>query len=100
MAMPPLFDPERSDTELVKPEILKDEILETELSVADSKSLEQPTESGFQIPSPCIVTVLSGITFVGSMSTGIVTIAIPIIAKDLHLPESLLLWFVNLRARR
>ena len=41
-----------------------------------------------------IIGMLSGVTFVGSMSTGIITIGLPRITEDLDLPQSLLLWYV------
>ncbi|KAJ6121051.1 hypothetical protein N7523_005331 [Penicillium sp. IBT 18751x] len=39
-----------------------------------------------------LITALTGITFVGSMSGGLLTIGLPEIAADLELPENLLLW--------
>ncbi|CAG8397601.1 unnamed protein product [Penicillium salamii] len=39
-----------------------------------------------------LITTLSGITFVGSMSSGLLTVGLPTIAKDLNLPSNLLLW--------
>lgn len=39
-----------------------------------------------------LVTTLTGLTFVGSMSGGLLTVCLPGIAKDLNLPDSLLLW--------
>lgn len=39
-----------------------------------------------------LITTLSGITFVGSMSGGLLTVGLPTIAKDLNLPNNLLLW--------
>lgn len=39
-----------------------------------------------------LITTLTGITFVGSMSTGLLTIGLPLIATDLGLSENLLLW--------
>lgn len=39
-----------------------------------------------------LITTLTGITFVGSMSSGLLTIGLPWIARDLHLPDNLLLW--------
>jgi hypothetical protein len=39
-----------------------------------------------------LITALTGITFVGSMSGGLLTIGLPEIAADLKLPENLLLW--------
>ncbi|CAG8236996.1 unnamed protein product [Penicillium salamii] len=39
-----------------------------------------------------LITTLSGITFVGSMSSGLLTVGLPTIAKDLNLPNNLLLW--------
>lgn len=42
-----------------------------------------------------LITTLTGITFVGSMSTGLLTIGLPWIAADLDLPNNLLLWYVS-----
>ena len=39
-----------------------------------------------------LICTLAGITFVGSMSTGLLTIGLPRMATDLHLPDNLLLW--------
>ncbi|KAJ5747005.1 uncharacterized protein N7511_008701 [Penicillium nucicola] len=39
-----------------------------------------------------LIITLSGITFVGSMSSGLLTVGLPTIAADLSLPENLLLW--------
>lgn len=39
-----------------------------------------------------LITTLTGITFVGSMSSGLLTIGLPWIAADLSLPDNLLLW--------
>jgi hypothetical protein len=43
-----------------------------------------------------IIGTLTGITFVGSMSTGLLTVSLPRIARDLNLAPNLLLWCVNL----
>lgn len=45
-----------------------------------------------RIRAVILITTLTGITFVGSMSTGLLTIGLPSIAADLGLPENLLLW--------
>lgn len=39
-----------------------------------------------------LITTLTGIMFVASMSTGLLTISLPRIAQDLKLSSSLLLW--------
>lgn len=39
-----------------------------------------------------LIATLTGITFVGSMSGGLLTIGLPWIAADLELPDNLLLW--------
>lgn len=39
-----------------------------------------------------LIATLTGITFVGSMSGGLLTVGLPSIAKDLRLPDNLLLW--------
>ena len=41
-----------------------------------------------------IISVLTAVMFTSSMSTGLVTIGIPIIAADIHLPSHLILWSV------
>ncbi|KAJ5091197.1 hypothetical protein NUU61_006067 [Penicillium alfredii] len=42
-----------------------------------------------------LITTLSGITFVGSMTSGLLTIGLPWIAKDLNLADNLLLCLAN-----
>ncbi|RAH75713.1 aminotriazole resistance protein [Aspergillus aculeatinus CBS 121060] len=42
-----------------------------------------------------LITTLTGITFVGSMSSGLSTIGLPVIAADLKLPDNLLMWPVS-----
>ncbi|KAJ5378643.1 hypothetical protein N7509_011762 [Penicillium cosmopolitanum] len=42
-----------------------------------------------------LIATLTGITFVGSMSGGLLTVGLPSIAKDLRLPDNLLLWPVS-----
>ncbi|KAF3345622.1 hypothetical protein VD0002_g2349 [Verticillium dahliae] len=39
-----------------------------------------------------VISILTGVTFVGNMSTGLVTISLPTIARDLGLAPHLLLW--------
>lgn len=39
-----------------------------------------------------LIATLTGITFVGSMSGGLLTVCLPWIAADLDLPDNLLLW--------
>ncbi len=39
-----------------------------------------------------LIATLSGVTFVGSMSGGLLTICLPSFAADLHLADNLLLW--------
>lgn len=39
-----------------------------------------------------LIATLTGITFVGSMSTGLMTVSLPSMAADLNLPANLLLW--------
>jgi hypothetical protein len=39
-----------------------------------------------------LIATLTGITFVGSMSGGLLTVGLPSIATDLGLPDNLLLW--------
>jgi hypothetical protein len=42
-----------------------------------------------------LITTLAGITFASSMSTGLFTIGLPVIAVDLALADNLLLWSVS-----
>ncbi|PYH86280.1 MFS general substrate transporter [Aspergillus uvarum CBS 121591] len=42
-----------------------------------------------------LITTLTGIMFVGSMSSGLSTIGLPVIAADLKLPDNLLMWPVS-----
>lgn len=72
-----------------------------EASLTRHSSTEQPSlEDAYEIRSATlprssaviVITALSGITFVGSMSTGLLTIGLPTIARDLSLPDNLLLW--------
>jgi hypothetical protein len=39
-----------------------------------------------------IITTLAGLAFANSMSIGLITIGLPVIAADLHLAQTLLLW--------
>jgi hypothetical protein len=41
-----------------------------------------------------VITTLAGLAFANSMSIGLITIGLPVIAADLDLAESLLLWLV------
>ncbi|KAJ5312055.1 hypothetical protein N7508_002885 [Penicillium antarcticum] len=43
-----------------------------------------------RINAVILITTLSGITFVGSMSGGLLTVGLPTIAADLDLPDNLL----------
>src|SRR5436190_1057798 len=45
-----------------------------------------------------IIATVTGITILNSMQNGIVTVGLPIIGRDLHLSESLILWFAILGA--
>lgn len=39
-----------------------------------------------------LVITLTGLTFIGSMSAGLLTVCLPGMAADLNLPDNLLLW--------
>jgi hypothetical protein len=41
-----------------------------------------------------IITVITGVTTISSLLAGLVTIALPVMAKDLDIPQALLIWFV------
>lgn len=70
--------------------------LPTQKSSDDQQRLEdfdEPRSVDISRASAVIlITTLSGITFVGSMSGGLLTVGLPTIAKDLNLPNNLLLW--------
>ena len=65
-------------------------------SPGQSELLEQsqpPAQTSLSRSRGVIVTTsLTGITFSSSMSVGLLTVGLPVIAVDLHLPEHLLLW--------
>lgn len=79
-------------------------------SAGDSRGLSQPESLLSQGPVPAhgayevqdvvlsrtrtviLIATLTGITFVGSMSGGLLTIGLPWIAADLNLADNLLLW--------
>lgn len=67
----------------------------TPVSQRGSK-IEDPLSSQLQQLSrtraAILITTLTGITFVGSMSSGLLTVCLPGIAIDLNLPDNLLLW--------
>jgi hypothetical protein len=39
-----------------------------------------------------LITTLCGVTFASSMTTGLLAVAIPTMAKELNIPDGLLLW--------
>ena len=39
-----------------------------------------------------LIGILTGVTINGSFSTGLLTVGLPSMAPDLHMPENLLLW--------
>lgn len=60
----------------------------SEIQATQSAQLQELSRARASI----LVTTLTGLTFVGSMSGGLLTVCLPGIAKDLNLPDSLLLW--------
>lgn len=40
-----------------------------------------------------IITILTGVSFLNTMGSGLLTVGLPRIASDLGLPENLLLWY-------
>ena len=99
MAESNTFDPSMPDLEKLAP-VLKPALTDSDLSEVDlsevetlndsTKETRTTTLSGFE--SPALIGVVSGVVIVGSMSNGIITIAIPTMAEDLALRDSLLLW--------
>lgn len=61
-----------------------------QMSFENSHELQR--ESLSRASAVILTTTLTGITFVGSMSGGLLTIGLPWIAADLDLPDNLLLW--------
>lgn len=66
-------------------------------TLSDSKprlaeTVEPPVPITSSATAAWVIVTLTGITFVGSISSGLVTIALPTIALDLDLPPHLLLW--------
>lgn len=53
---------------------------------------QQPAQTLARSRAVIIIASLTGITFASSMSTGLLTVGLPVIADDLNLPENLLLW--------
>ncbi|KAJ5263921.1 major facilitator superfamily domain-containing protein [Penicillium angulare] len=54
--------------------------------------LSSPNQELSRTRAIILTTTLTGITFVGSMSSGLLTVCLPGIAADLNLPDNLLLW--------
>lgn len=59
---------------------------------ADGNAIEAEGQNISRARAIILITTLTGLTFIGSMSSGLLTIGLPIIAADLKLPENLLLW--------
>lgn len=46
-----------------------------------------------------IISTIAGVTMISSLLGGLVTISLPTMARDLDIPEALLLWYVSLRSK-
>jgi MFS family permease len=57
-----------------------------------TQATPEPTESLSTLRSVFIVITVAGISFLNTLGSGILTVALPRIAEDLHLPTGLLLW--------
>ncbi|KAJ5728191.1 hypothetical protein N7493_004521 [Penicillium malachiteum] len=67
----------------------------SQMSASDQESEIRDAEELSRVRAFILVATLSGITFVGSMSGGLLTVCLPGIAKDLNLPDNLLLCLAN-----
>lgn len=63
-----------------------------EFSVVNSRRPGNQAHIQSSAKAAWVITILTGVTFVGCISTGLVTIALPAIARDLDIPPHLLLW--------
>ena len=45
-----------------------------------------------------IISTIAGVTMISSLLSGLVTISLPTMARDLDIPEALLLWYVTFRS--
>lgn len=70
--------------------------LEEESLLGKPRENGQGNGSGIAVLSgiqrSAIVFTLSGVGFCASMSSGLITVCLPVIAKDVQLPEHLFLW--------
>ncbi|KAJ6021458.1 hypothetical protein N7540_006962 [Penicillium herquei] len=64
----------------------------SQISASEQESEIRDAEDLSRVRAFILVATLTGITFVGSMSGGLLTVCLPGIAKDLNLPDNLLLW--------
>ena len=66
----------------------------------ESRAILEVDDAAVQIISSAkaawVISILTGVNFVGSISTGLVVIALPAIAQDLGLPPHLMLWLGSL----
>jgi hypothetical protein len=64
--------------------------------LSDEHALAPRSDSGPQGPSrttsALLILVVSSMIFIGSLLTGILTVGLPRIARDIELQENLLLW--------
>lgn len=58
----------------------------------DDEVKEKPKKELSTWQASVIIHTLTGITIMSCMSTGALTIALPVIARDLHLSDQFLLW--------
>ena len=55
----------------------------------DTRNIEAPLSISRAVT---LIGILTGVTINGSFSTGLLTVGLPSMAPDLHMPENLLLW--------
>lgn len=48
-----------------------------------------------RVRAVAVISTLTGMTFLNTMGTGILTVGLPSIAKDLELGQGILLWYVS-----
>jgi hypothetical protein len=68
------------------------EVQDNATSHIEAGSVHPPTSELSKGWTILVITTLTGMTLASSISTGLLTIGLPIMATDLELPENLLFW--------
>lgn len=76
------------------------ELLQSPLQQTSDDALpEQQVPKLSKTHSAAIIITISSISFLNTLGSGLLTVALPQIAKDLDLPRELLLWSVSTSVR-